>query len=381
MIPAFAYLRVSGKSQIEGDGFPRQHLAINKHAAVSGYEIAATFEEKGVTGEMDGADRPAWSAMIERCRATNVAVVIFERLDRLARDLMVQETMLAQAKKIGILPVSTSEPDLASTDPTRILMRQIMGGVAQWDKAQIVNKLRGARQRKKEQTGRCEGRKPYGEKEGEAHTLQVICKMRLSGKTWQAIADDLNNRLISTRVPGKMWFPSTVSNIAGGDRMQTILAALYPEQTDLQLCMAVPCVYAWRRGTEWLYIGSTSQLLTRMRTHDVIGKHEPIQTGDLISLWPGPQEAIGAHEMSLIRERTPKYNVVGLLGGDQIEHRAANWEREKAKDVIGLASSMGISEKSLKRLAGDTTDGRKRRRTPQATTASIAAPPPSPTAS
>ena len=38
---AFGYLRVSGKSQIDGDGFPRQRENILKYAAANGVEISA----------------------------------------------------------------------------------------------------------------------------------------------------------------------------------------------------------------------------------------------------------------------------------------------------------------------------------------------------
>jgi hypothetical protein len=48
-----------------------------------------------------------------------------------------------------------------ANDPTRILVRQMMGAVAQYEKSQIVLKLRGARMRKRAKEGRCEGRKPY----------------------------------------------------------------------------------------------------------------------------------------------------------------------------------------------------------------------------
>lgn len=357
MTLAFAYLRVSGKSQVDGDGFPRQALAISRHAAANDYEIVETFEERGVTGEMDGADRPAWSALIEKCRATNVSVIMFERLDRLARDLMVQETMLAQVKKIGILPVSTSEPDLASTDPTRVLIRQIMGGVAQWDKAQIVNKLRGARQRKRLQIGKCEGRKSYGEKDDEAETLIRICQCRLAGLTWQSITNWLNTE-VPTRVVGRRWFPATVQKMAGGPRMMIALTILRPEIGDFQACFALPCCYAWRRGSEWLYVGSTMQLLTRLRSHNVIGKHEPLLDSDVLSVWPAAIEIAQSHEERLIRECSPKYNAVGSLQGEQAQ--AANFNRRVSKDPYSLASSLGISSRSLKALVDDDSDGRRR---------------------
>lgn len=50
--------------------------------------------------------------------ANGVKVVIVERLDRLARDLMVQETIVADLRKYGFELVSVAEPDLMANDPT-----------------------------------------------------------------------------------------------------------------------------------------------------------------------------------------------------------------------------------------------------------------------
>ena len=50
MDKAFAYLRVSGKGQIEGDGFTRQLAAIKKYADANGIKIAKVFREEGISG-------------------------------------------------------------------------------------------------------------------------------------------------------------------------------------------------------------------------------------------------------------------------------------------------------------------------------------------
>ncbi len=42
-------------------------------------------------------------------------------------------------------------------------MRQIFGAISEYEKSMIVIKLRGARQRKKARTGRCEGGHNPGE--------------------------------------------------------------------------------------------------------------------------------------------------------------------------------------------------------------------------
>src|SRR6185437_6147688 len=159
MRQAFAYLRVSGKGQLDGDGFERQALAIAEYARTHSIHIAATFEEQGVSGTTELDDRPALQAMLGALQSGEANLVIIERLDRWARDLMVQETILSDLMKQGFKVVSVCEPDLCCTDPSRVLIRQIFGAIAQYDRAMTVLKLRGARQRMKAKTGRCEGRK------------------------------------------------------------------------------------------------------------------------------------------------------------------------------------------------------------------------------
>ena len=54
---AFAYLRVSGKGQLRGDGFPRQLLAVQNYAKVNKIQICQVFREEGVTGALEGMNR------------------------------------------------------------------------------------------------------------------------------------------------------------------------------------------------------------------------------------------------------------------------------------------------------------------------------------
>ena len=147
MTKAHSYLRVSGKGQVEGDGFPRQLKAIRQYAESHDMKIVSVFREEGVSGTVESANRPAWAELMTALHSNGVRTIIIEKLDRLARDLMVQETIIADLNRHGFDLISVAEPDLMATDPTRILMRQLMGAVAQYDKSQIVLKLRGARLR------------------------------------------------------------------------------------------------------------------------------------------------------------------------------------------------------------------------------------------
>jgi DNA invertase Pin-like site-specific DNA recombinase len=212
MTKAFAYLRVSGKGQVDGDGFTRQLEAIRTYAKARDIRLVKVFREEGVSGTTDLENRPALVEMLEALAANGTKLVLIEKLDRLARDLMVQETIIGDMRKRGFELVSVMEPDLLQNDPTRVLMRQIFGAIAQYEKVMIVAKLRAARQRVKAKKGRCEGAKPYGHFEGEAAVIERMKALRTSGMGYSAIAAKLNTEGIRPR-RGMKWGGFAVNRI------------------------------------------------------------------------------------------------------------------------------------------------------------------------
>lgn len=210
---AFAYLRVSGKGQIDGDGFPRQLDAVTKYAASNGIKVVKVYREKGVSGTKGLDDRPAFTEMMTALLANGTRTVLVENLSRLARDLMMQETIIGVLRRGGFQLVSVAEPDLCSDDPSRVLVRQLFGSVAQYERSVTVAKLRAARMRTRAKKGRCEGRKPYGARPGEAQVLSRAKVLRAEGMTWDAIAQQLNTRGMATRYGGP-WFGSSIRKAA-----------------------------------------------------------------------------------------------------------------------------------------------------------------------
>src|ERR1035437_4189093 len=124
---AFAYLRVSGRGQVEGDGFPRQLEAVKKFGAAHERKLVKVYREEGVSGTTEWENRPSFAEMMVALMSNGTQIVLVERLDRLARVLMVQESIILDFKRKGLEIVSVSEPDLCSDDPTRVLMRQMLG--------------------------------------------------------------------------------------------------------------------------------------------------------------------------------------------------------------------------------------------------------------
>jgi DNA invertase Pin-like site-specific DNA recombinase len=212
MTRAFSYQRVSGRGQIEGDGFERQRLAIQSYAAQHGIEIVKEFQDEGIRGTKETVDRPALSELLLEIVDDGVRLIVVERADRLARDLIVNELIIQQLAKMGVSVVDASGTDLtvADNDPTKKLIRQILGAFAEFDKSSIVAKLRAARQRKKRATGKnVEGRKPFGTREGEAETLAIMRQFASDGLNSREIAASLNQENRRTRL-GRPWNPGCV---------------------------------------------------------------------------------------------------------------------------------------------------------------------------
>ena len=118
------------------------------------------------TPAVSGADpidqRPGFAAILERIASNSVRTIVVETANRFARDLIVQETGYRMLQGRGIELIAADSPEAFVDDtPTATLIRQILGAVAQFEKAITVAKLRGARDRKSRELGRrVEGRKP-----------------------------------------------------------------------------------------------------------------------------------------------------------------------------------------------------------------------------
>jgi DNA invertase Pin-like site-specific DNA recombinase len=81
-----------------------------------------------------------------------------------ARELVTQELGILLLIERGVRVLTAGGDDLTDTsDPSRVMMRQIAGSFAQYEKTRLVAKLRAARERKRAVAGKCEGRKSIAE--------------------------------------------------------------------------------------------------------------------------------------------------------------------------------------------------------------------------
>jgi DNA invertase Pin-like site-specific DNA recombinase len=111
--------------------------------------------------------RPGFGALLERIAGNGVRTILVESPDRFARDLTVQLAGHDYLKTLGVALIPTSAPDFFLEDtPTAVLVRQVLGAIAQFDKATLVGKLKAARDRKRAEIGKCGGRLAYAERDG-----------------------------------------------------------------------------------------------------------------------------------------------------------------------------------------------------------------------
>lgn len=214
---ALSYLRVSGKGQIGGDGFPRQRTAIAAFALANGLAVAQEFRDEGVSGTLSLADRPGLTALLEAAMGSGIDRVLVEKADRLARDLVESELLLRTFRDHGIRVIEADGGnDLTSdagTSPTAVLIRQVLGAIAEWEKSGLVAKLRAARERVRRQRGRCEGPPAYGAREAEAAGLRRLLELAAgpdgTRRSLAEIAATLNAEGVPTR-SGRPWARSTV---------------------------------------------------------------------------------------------------------------------------------------------------------------------------
>ena len=105
--------------------------------------------------------------MLAWARENAITAIIVENSSRFARDVVVQETGYRLLTKEGFTLVAADDPDAFTADtPTQDLVRQILGAVSQFEKANLVAKLKAARDRLSRERGcdrRIEGRKGYRE--------------------------------------------------------------------------------------------------------------------------------------------------------------------------------------------------------------------------
>ena len=184
---AYGYCRVSSVGQGDGTGFDRQREAIQRFADDNGLSILRFYEDQ-ISGTSE--ERPALGQLLLDLESNRAGTVIVEKLDLLARDLLVSELIIRDFRQLGVKLISVQEGDeLDSNDPSLKLLRQVIAAIAEYDKQMVVLRLKAARDRLSQKKGqRIEGRhKVYP-----TFLREFIWNQRIRGQTYASIAETIN---------------------------------------------------------------------------------------------------------------------------------------------------------------------------------------------
>ena len=192
MATAVAYYRTSSAANVgdDKDSLRRQQEAVMSCAANKDINVVEEFYDAAVSGADPIQDREGFSDLLTYVAGNGARTILVENASRFARDLAVQLTGHEMLKQLGYDLVPVDAPNHFTDDtPTATMVRQILGAVSEFEKAQIVSKLKAARTRKREETGKCEGRKSHKELDPalarEAKQLRIYTLAKVSSMLFE----------------------------------------------------------------------------------------------------------------------------------------------------------------------------------------------------
>ncbi len=192
MVKAVMYLRTSSATNLDGDSEDRQKESIRKYADSQGIEIVQGAYDQAVKGSDSIHEREGFAQLIQYCIDNDVSIILCENASRFARDVIVQELGYRELKKLNLQLIPVDAPDYFTGDsPSLNMIRQILGAVSEFEKSNLVSKLRSARERAKARNGKCEGRKSLRELMGDSNYISMVKQvksLRKHNKTYASIA-------------------------------------------------------------------------------------------------------------------------------------------------------------------------------------------------
>lgn len=229
---ALVYVRLSS---YQGENDPstspaRQRESCEQYAAAKGWQIVDVVEDLNVSGSDKGMrlDRPGLQRV--RAQLQDVDVVIFAKLDRLARNVIDFRTFADEAAGHGVALVSVAE-SLDLTTPSGRFVATILAAFAEMEAATIASRTAEGIAKTVELGRWRGGMPPYGYKiaphpsgrgvgleidEGEAATAQRIAAALLKGRSFYSVAQELNAEGVPAR-RGADWRSPVLKRIVTSD--------------------------------------------------------------------------------------------------------------------------------------------------------------------
>src|SRR3954452_18511917 len=223
--PAAIYDRVSSDRQKENYTIASQTAALIEYAEMNGYAVRAewVFQDEGYSGA--NLVRPGLEALRDLAAEGEIRTALVYSPDRLSRKYAYQVLLAEELSRCGVELVFLKAP--AGTSPEDQLLVQFQGMIAEYERAQILERSRrGKRHKAHEGVVNVLSGAPYGYRymrktddsaayyevvESEAAVVRMVFESYTQqGLSINAIARMLNERQIPTRTATTRWERSTV---------------------------------------------------------------------------------------------------------------------------------------------------------------------------
>lgn len=230
------YLRVSTDSQADdGHGLKVQEELCRSWLRAHRHRLVEVCSDAGRSGSLDVGDRPGLARALALVGADKADGLVVHRLDRLARDVILQEQLLAELHRRGkalhsCSPAEDANLEHTPDDPTRALVRRILGSIAQYEREVIRLRLMAGRARKALEGGYAGGGPPFGwaavgrelvKVPSEQLAIRAMRRMRADGASYRQIGARLEEMgIVPPRGKSPKWRPDTIRGILIREEMR-----------------------------------------------------------------------------------------------------------------------------------------------------------------
>ena len=158
---AVGYVRVSTLQQAEnGTSVEDQKRIIEKKAKYDELNLTKIYSDEGVSGK--STHRPAFERMLNDAKRGKFKLILFTKLDRLARNLRDTLNIYNETKELGIDMICIDNPVISTNGPMGTVMLSILGTFAQFERELIRSRTYAGRMNKWKSGESIMGHLPFG---------------------------------------------------------------------------------------------------------------------------------------------------------------------------------------------------------------------------
>jgi DNA invertase Pin-like site-specific DNA recombinase len=205
---AVALFRVSTDKQADSAlGLEAQKSAVAEFCARQGFELVASHTEAGVSGRKALTARTGLLSAVADVSVLDADVLVVASLDRVSRDPLILMTIEKTLAGKGARLISAKGEGTESDDPSQVLMRRILGAVAEME-ASLISARTKASLKAKKARGEITGRAPMGfdlvdgqlQPNNDFDLVLRVMKLRSKKVSFREIAE-----IMDTFAPDRPW--------------------------------------------------------------------------------------------------------------------------------------------------------------------------------